>query len=223
MTLIEWKSNKPTNIFAPNWNIKFWNEIIFTEKQSLEIRSAILNKENEIISQYSDIINDGGTGLGANSLTSKFSKFNIFTWNYTWVDQIKASSILAIQNLCQENMPDKIYGQCWANVMRFGEQIKPHWHSSYEHSFLGSHITVAADNTKTYYENPYNKNNVYSFDNSVGSMNIFPSYLIHWTDIHLGDNERITLAMDFLTEDAMVSSSNNELDNFICLYNKYKK
>ena len=223
MTIVEWKSNKPSNIFAPDWNIKFWSEDIFTEEVTSDIRSVILEKEIEIIKQYPETTNDGGTGLRSKSLTSKFSKFNIFSWDFEWVDTIKNCSISAIENMCAENMPDKIYGQCWANVMRFGEQIKPHWHSSYEHSFLGAHITIAADNTKTYYENPYNKNNVYSFDNKIGSINIFPSYLIHCTDIHLGDNERITLAMDFLTEDAIVSSSNNELDNFICLYNKYKK
>lgn len=220
MTLIEWKSNTPTNIFAPNWNIKFWNEIIFSDDVLGKIKTTILNKEKEIINKYSNVVNDGGTGLGANSLTSKFSKFNILRWKYDWVDTVTNSSIEAIKTMCGEDMPRKIYSQCWANVMRFGDQIQPHWHSSYEHSFLGCHITIAAENTKTYYENPYNKNNVYSSDNIVGSMNIFPSYLIHWTDIHLGDTERITLAMDFLTEEAIQSSSSNNLDNFICIYDK---
>ena len=221
MSLVEWKSNPPSNIFAPNWSIKFWNEIILPEEVISEIKFTILKKEKDIIYKYRDTSNDGGTGLGPNSLTSKFSKFNILNWEYNWVDTIKKSTLSAIKNLCGNDMPDKIYSQCWANVMRFGDQIKPHWHSSYEHSFLGCHITISSENTKTYYENPYNKNNIYSVENTVGSMSIFPSYLVHWTDIHFGEKERITLAMDFLTEKAINSSSNNELGNFICIHNKY--
>lgn len=216
--IIEWKSETPKNKFAPDWNIPFYSDVVFDSMTIEEIKNIILEKESSIIEYFSDTVNDGGTGLGPNSLTSKFSKFNIFKWDYPWVLEMKKTIISGLKTLeGSDTLDNRVYAQCWANVMRKGQKIQPHWHSSFEHSYLGAHITIAAEDTKTYYENPYNKFNIKAFDNVPGSLTIFPSYLIHWTDVYYGDKERITLAMDFFSEEYFLSTNQEDIKNNFCL------
>ena len=85
-----------------------------------------------------------------------------------------------------------LYVQCWANVMRKGEEIKSHKHTQNSNTLdaLSGHLCVQVDGfTSTYYQgNPIlNKNGVISF---------FPSTIYHWTDKYMGDSERITVAFD---------------------------
>lgn len=215
---IPWESEEPKTKFAPKWSHPMWHDMIYDEKELEEIKKVILVKEKELLNYYSDVTNDGGTGLGPNSLTSKFSKFNIFKWKYDWVDKLRESALNGIYNLeGSETLDHKIYAQCWANVMRRGEQIKPHWHSSYEYSYLGAHVTISANRTRTTYENPYNKFNIRSYENVPGALTIFPSYMVHWTDTHYGDSERITLAMDFLTEEGYNNTQSGDIKNNFCL------
>lgn len=97
------------------------------------------------------------------------------------------------------NIPDKLYIQCWANVMRNGEQIKPHIHDISNQSYLGGHICVQCDNTSTNYINPVNQLNdpeIYKSRNEVGKISLFQSCIPHYTDIHNSNIERITIAFD---------------------------
>ena len=126
--IIEWKSEKPRTKFAPCWDIPFYIDDIFDEKDLSEVKRVVLAMEKPIINSYRGITNDGGTGLGPNSLTSKFSKFNIFTWKFDWVDKMRSSIIDGLKSL--DDLDQHVYVQCWANVMRKGERINPHWHSS---------------------------------------------------------------------------------------------
>lgn len=216
--ILNWNSNIPQTSFAPNWSIPFYHNIVLNNSEISDIKKVILEREQSIINYFSETTNDGGTGLGPNSLTSKFRKFNILTWNYSWVDKIKSSiisGILSLEN--SDSPPSPVYAQCWANVMRKGQKIHPHWHSSFEYSYLGAHITIAAEDTKTYYENPFNKFNVQAFDNIPGSLTIFPSYLVHWTDVHNGNDERITLAMDFITKEYYDITNEEDIKNNFCL------
>ena len=76
--LIEWKSEKRRNPFAPQWNIPFWYEKIFEEDECEDIAQSVLRREKEIIEQFRNVTNDGGTGLGPQSLTAKFSQFSVW-------------------------------------------------------------------------------------------------------------------------------------------------
>ena len=213
-----WKSEKPCNPIAPNWSFNFWNKSIFSPDQCLDIKDKILSKEVDIIKNNPSVNNDGGTGLGPNSLTSRFSAFNIFTWDDDFVPILKSSVKEAVSELLQgSNFSTKVYGQCWANVMRIGEQIRPHWHSSYKHSFLGGHVCISTQYTHTYYENPYNKNNAKSFINFDGNLTVFENYLVHWTDKVETEEPRITLAFDLLTEQA-VKEAVQDTNNFVELF-----
>ena len=212
-----WKSTKPCNPIAPDWEFKFWSDNIFTIDECVEIKDYILKNETSILESFPNPETDGGTGLGINSLTSRFNFINIFSWNTKFAKKLKSKALLAANALLKEyqfNQP--IYGQCWANVMREGEQIQPHWHSSFEHSFLGGHVSIQTNFTHTYYENPFNKNDIKSFLNLDGNLTVFPNYLVHWTDQVTSSEPRITLAFDLLTEDA-IKSQQEHTKNFIKL------
>ena len=218
MPIVEWKSESPRTPFAPNWNFPFYTEKVFTREECKEIGESILRKEKEIIHEFKDVTNDGGTGLGGDSLTAKFSKFSVWEWDEPWVntlrDTVNRGCAAMGQYMHDEGLWDIgcgqvdgfnhreeiYYSQCWANVMRSGEQILPHWHSSYKDSFLGAHLTIAANRTGTYYSNSFNKQVVKGFANKPGEFYMFPNHLVHWTDKHDHPFERITVAMDILTE-----------------------
>ncbi len=128
---------------------------------------------------------------------------------------MRSSIIDGLKSL--DDLDQHVYVQCWANVMRKGERINPHWHSSSKNCYLGAHITIASENTNTYYENPFNGSDVRKYSNVPGSLTIFPAYLTHWTDHYMGNSERVTLAMDFMLEEYITSLDNQDIKNNFCL------
>ena len=165
-------------------------------------------KEKEIIKNFPETQNDGGTGLGPQSLTSKFLKFNIFNWkeepciifqNFVRDEYKKFISALK-ENDSQFVKEKNTYVAGWANVLRNGQKINEHWHSCTTNSYLGAHFCVSTSNTSTVYVNPFNRDDLIEFKNGPGKLLFFQNYMVHYTTEHKTDDERITLAMDIFTE-----------------------
>ena len=167
-----------------------------------KLARKILKNEPKIIKKYpAKGINlkddfDGQTGLGFNSLTSRAAHFNVLNWWGT------GSLRKWIRNGYEKynNIKDKpLYVQCWANVMRKGQQIKSHKHEASNGTtpmnHLCGHLCIQVDGTtSTYYEgNP--------ILNECGTMTLFPAHMHHWTDKYENNGERITIAFDILNED----------------------
>lgn len=200
--LKSYQSQPKNNYFAPEWRFDFF-EVCFSDKDKLnEIASIVLDKEPKLISQFQNIKHDGGTGLGPFSLTSRFPYFNIFDWPEKEFKELKDFVFEHYHNFLKdlEIKPESAFISGWANVMRQGQQIQPHWHSCFADSYLGGHFIVSADQTSTYYRNPYNINEIFEFPNEPGNLTFFPNYLVHWTDVHRGEQPRITLAFDIITK-----------------------
>jgi hypothetical protein len=204
--LILFKSDLKKTYFAPEWTFYIFENFI-DNINFVELKNLILKKEKEIINSttpFNDkgICTDGYTGLGPNSLTSRFPKFNLLKFQDNNIELLK-KNILENHNkfLNKVNfpMPENLYIQCWANVLRKGEQIKPHIHGVKPYTYLGGHICVQCENTNTNYINPMNQTNepeIYSSKNEVGKITLFQNFLPHFTDTHTSDNERITIAFD---------------------------
>ena len=163
------------------------------------LSQQILKNEPKIIDRYPptafDGEGDGGTGLGPNSLTSRFFYFNVLRW---WGTRALRKSIRKGYEM-YTNIKDKpIYVQCWANVMRKGQRIKSHIHDKRPlpaHQNLSGHFNVKVDGlTSTYY-------NGEPHVNKDGEMLLFPSFIPHWTDVYNGEGERITVAFDIKSAD----------------------
>ena len=170
------------------------------------LSSLILEKEAEITSLDlpENMISHGYTGLGPKALTSRFKAFNALSWDHPEIHKLK-KEIRYIYNMSSDYFgfeeEEKVYVQCWANVLRKGEKMNTHRHSdNTDGSFLSGHFTVKCNGTQTVYENPFsdviNWPEYYSFVNSPGRINIFNSYIYHYTTEHTDDSERITMAFD---------------------------
>lgn len=200
--LHSFESPKKQNYFAPEWKFDFFETNIRDENLLEDLRKLILIKEKEIINQFPLVDHDGGTGLGLDSLTARFPYFNIFSWTeepfvklQTFIKQEYKNFLSKVEIDDQET-----YISCWANVMRSGQFIEPHWHSCFQDSYIGGHFIVSADNTATVYQNPFNMREIWPFGNIPGNLTFFPSHITHWTTQHLSQTERITIAFDIVTK-----------------------
>jgi len=164
------------------------------------LSSRVLRNEQKILKKYpptnfSGQITDGGTGLGSNSLTSRFYHFNVLSWFGT--RKLK-KCIKEGYNKFNDVKNVPVYVQCWANVMRKGDIIKPHTHMNENISSLhalSGHLCVKVDDTtSTYYGGR-------PIRNVSGQMVFFPSTMTHWTNTYMGDSERITIAFDIYSKE----------------------
>jgi len=199
MNILHFQNPPQKTVFAPVWNYYVCEDNIKHLIDIEKYKQMILKKEKDIILNNS-YTHDWGTGLGNNSMTSRSDSFNVLKWSNT--ENLK-KAIRNTFNLFLKNiglMPDKsIYVQCWANVLRKGEQINQHqhWHSPY--TFLGGHICIQANDTNTNYVNPFTKE-IYNSHNQFGKITLFPNWLEHYTDKHLCTTERITIAFDIIPQ-----------------------
>ena len=198
------KSKPKNNFFAPEWCYYIYENII-NNIDFNHISNLVLKKEKEIIKKYKPSKKgsvDGYTGLGKNSLTSRYENFNVLKWNDLEINKLEKQIIEKHNKFIKSlnlNIPNELYIQCWANVMRKGEQIKPHIHFIDPDTYLGGHICVKCKDTSTNYINPVNQLNdpeIYKSKNEVGKISLFQNCIPHYTDIHKSNTERITIAFD---------------------------
>jgi len=164
-----------------------------TNLNTVYLKNKILRNEKKIIQKYpptdySGNITDGQTGLGLDSLTSRFFHFNVLNW---WGINSLKYWIKKSYNLYTQTENKSIYVQCWANVMRYGQQIKQHRHSCIYHPYEVSGNLIISSNRSisTYY-------NGQPVENQNGTITLFPSNLLHWTDQYMGNDMRVTVAFD---------------------------
>ena len=190
---------------APSYKCSIFGSYInCIDLQSLA--NFILEKEKEITSldlpEY--MISPGYTGLGPEALTSRFNCFNALSWDHPEIHKLKHEIRFFYDMSCDYfgiDKTEKVFIQCWANVLRKGQKMETHRHSANtDESFLSGHFTVKCEDTQTVYENPYSdvlhNPEYYYFNNQPGRINIFNSYIYHYTTQHNSDRERITIAFD---------------------------
>jgi hypothetical protein len=194
----EFISDPPRSPFAPTWNYTIAEKQIDLDLDTLS--DIVLVKENEIKDKF-PASGDGNTGLGDESLTSRYKHFNVLTWGFPVTDQlhkeIKTFHKQYYKSLfgVMEKIP-KVSIRCWANVLRKGEQIQKHLHATHPYTYLGGHFTVSSGKTCTVYGNPYDEHQEYHAENVPGKLTLFPNYLPHYTYVHQEDYPRITIAFD---------------------------
>lgn len=192
--------------FAPEWEY-FIAESDVENVDFNEIARIILSKEKDIIQKYpsGNISVDAYTGLGEDSLTSKWQHFNVFKWQEPEILKLKKEVFNQYLALLETlKVPrSRVYAQCWANVLRKGQDIKQHLHAFHPWTYISGHITVQCDDTCTAYVSPVNQNlnndaEVYYQKNTPGHLTFFPSHIPHFTTVHNGDKERISIAFDLI-------------------------
>ena len=205
LKLIQFKNYPKKTPFAAEWDYIICEGNVKSIVDFDKIKNLILSKEAEVIQTYK-YTHDWGTGLGADSMTSRSDSFNLL--KLPEAAELKT----AIRATYDKFLPelglipeDKIYVQCWSNVLRKGQDIKQHRHWFSNYAYLCGHICVQQENTNTYYVGPY-ADEAYPSANETGKITLFPAWLSHYTDRHDGNNERITIAFDIIPKVTLVEN-----------------
>jgi hypothetical protein len=193
-------SEPPVSPYAPQWDFRVGNSMC-EDIDTNSLSKFLLSKEKEIkkLPIVSDF--DGYTGLGSNSTTSRSQQYNILSWNHSEIKKLKsniAKNIILYNDECGNKTP-QLWIQCWYNVLRFGQSIKPHSHSVTPICYLSGHFNVQVNDTSTVYMSPINQLNdpeVIDIKNIPGKLTLFPSYIFHYTTPHYSFKPRITIAFD---------------------------
>jgi hypothetical protein len=199
-------SASPQTPYAPTWDFRVGTSLC-ENIDTNSLSQFLLSKEKEvkklpISTSYIGKNVDGYTGLGKNSTTSKFQYYNILTWNHPEIKKLKqqiVKNLIIYNNECGNQTPNELWVQCWYNVLRFGQKIKPHSHSTSSVSYLSGHFNLQVENTSTVYMSPINQINdpeIIEIKNKNGDMTLFPSYIFHYTTPHYSLKPRITIAFD---------------------------
>ena len=201
------KSLDPQSPFAPNWDYSIINTKCDLDVQ--ELSTLILDNEKIIIDKYPPANDDGYTGLGMDSLTSRYPYFNLLTWDHSICKQLhkKISEFHdEYVKLVGASFLSNLRVRCWANIMRKGQKIKTHYHSTHPLTYLSGHFCVQCYNSSTIYNNPYrsiSEDDGFYIKNHENQMSLFPTWLPHSTTKHMENIERITIAFDIVPENGI--------------------
>lgn len=203
------KSPEPKTPYAPTWDFKITTSYC-PDIKTKELSKILLQHEKQIKKLPTSIRNgkkiDGNTGLGSNSVTAKFMNFNVLSYKEEPIEKLKTAIVYNLKkynSFCNNPQPKEIWIQAWFNVLRFGQKIKPHFHTGSPTCYLSGHFNVQTQNTSTVYMSPINQiqePDVISIPNALGELTLFPSYIFHYTTPHYNLNPRITIAFDLSFE-----------------------
>lgn len=210
-------SMDPLTEFAPVWHIPMWSAVYPNQKNLDVMRIWLEENESRLIEKYKnfDVRNDGGTGLGLDSLTAQYNKFNLFqeTAGIEAFDDLLKFIKLEYNKFMEEMKCNQrhCYLYSWANVMRTGQSVDKHHHGATHYAYLSGNMHFDNYETVTRYYNPYG-DVYYDFANLKGGMTFFPSYLLHGTTEHLETKNRVSMAFDLLDKSYMKDQDSNCLD-----------
>lgn len=197
------------NPIAPSWNYFIGRNSIFSYDECKEIKSILLTEEKKILQDtINKIKNDGGTGLGNGSITSRYIHFNVLNWDYKFVEILRSGILKSVNeylSVYENYCCDEYYIKSWFNVLRKDQSISRHHHADHPDTFLGGHLTICTENTSTFYEHPFTNQSI-QIKNKPGDLILFPNWIKHWTDTYQENDVRISIAMDISYKESIHNS-----------------
>lgn len=194
----------PMTEYAPKWNISIGSTVWDQPEKVDAIRDWLLTNEERIKKEF-PALHDGGTGLGDNSVTSRYGRYNLFDFaselpefsdllthfRKTWIDFVETDQTPYLD----------LDIVCWFNIMRNDQAITEHSHGAGPLSYLSGNMHLGNYNTKTFYRTPFLAQNYLPVDNIKGGTTLFPSYVYHKTDTFISDEPRLSIAFDLRMPD----------------------
>lgn len=210
------RSIEPLTEFAPTWNIPFWISVYPNVNNINFMRDWILDNESRIIEECScKSRNDGGTGLGLNSLTAQYNTFNLFKETNHLEAFVDFHKFLQVEYEKFMKECNFIIRKCsmyaWANIIRPGQTIKKHHHGGTHYAYLSGNMHFDNYKTVTRYYNPYAEL-YYDSVNQKGGITFFPSYIFHETTEHKETSNRVSMAFDLYDVAHVVAHDTNTVD-----------
>jgi len=214
MEIFKIKSNLPKTEYAPSWNISVGRTIWDDPDKINNIRSWLSENEERIMNRYPPF-NDGGTGLGPNSITSRSGTYNLFDFSDELPelnDLLNFFRISYLDFIKQDfNTPQELSIVCWFNMVKEHQQIKEHIHGSEPDGYLSGNMHLGNYHTCTYYRSPFTPFGFIPFPNVEGGLTLFPSYVPHKTDVYGNyDQPRFSIAFDLRLSEIWSKDHNGE-------------
>ena len=193
--VFELKSPTPLSPYAPNYKFEITRSVWDDKEKVDKLKKFLIKKEKDILKL--PFHHDGDTGLKEDSVTTRYARYNLFDF----VDE--CPELRDLWKLIQEHWYERIQRDntrpyktkivCWFNVMRKGDRMESHRHSSRFSSYLSGNFHLDNYHTTTTYRY---LDNLTAIDNVKGGLVIFPSQLLHEVDSFKGEGERVSIAFD---------------------------
>ena len=215
-----WKSEPPETPFAESYAHFLSDKRIFSEEESKEWNDYLLEQEIILKKKFSPGLRGSGrTGLGPDSITSRYQYFNLLEFDFHLVERLKTEifegmkTILSVSGNSDWKKP--LYAKSWFNVIRQGQGMQLHSHSHHSRTLYGFHVSINAKETATSYFHPavreVGPNGVDFLDafhnpNRIGYLTLFPNHLPHGVSPNQQETPRISIAGDitpFLGDDSL--------------------
>ena len=204
--LFGWKSEPPHTPFAPSYTYYLTEKKIFSEEECESWYNYLLEQEPILFDKHRIPAGDAGTGLGPNSLTSRYPYFNILDFDFHLMSKLKTEIFNGIKTILSisdnTNWRETLYSKGWFNVLRKGEEMTPHFHGYHKHIFYGFHLTIGAKETFTTYYHPvtfpFQQNDAYHVPNKVGYLTLFPNFIPHSVTPNRYEIPRVSIAGDII-------------------------
>ena len=188
--------------FLPPCSIPMFRTNIGVELTD-ELKNIALTEEQNIFNNTECAVDKDQT-----LLTARLWQYNLFDFNYPSIQILKEYIANQYQRYCGSiRAPtEKCYIHGWVNVLQPGQMITNHHHADAhcgaprDTSYVSGNLSIQANATKTYYNNPFNPESSIGIDNEAGDMFLFPSFVVHSTDVNQDSEPRISLAFDIITE-----------------------
>jgi|TARA_R100001126_G_scaffold102653_1_gene88015 hypothetical protein len=185
-----------------------------------KLNKFLLNLEKDLLKKEPK--RDGNTGL-KNSVTSRFEYYNLLKQENDEIKKLELNIINTVRCFLEYKKINinKIFIQCWFNVLRQNEQIKLHRHfklNEVDSSFISGHLHCTDNNSSTFYGN-LSESNFIEVKNMVGDLILFPSYVPHFVSKNTSTKDRISIAFDIYPNKSFCDKDylKNNIIKEICL------
>ncbi len=197
---------EPLTKYAPSWDFSIgltqWKD---SQNQISNIKKWLLDNEQRILKEFS-VNFDGGTGLGNDSVTSRFGRYNLFQFSN------ELPELASLLNFFRHSYLDFIRKDqseikdtsivCWFNVVKNQQKIEKHHHGAGHDVYLSGNFMCDDYATKTIYQCPFDVNVELPVINQKGMLSLFPTCLPHYTTTYESDSEqRVSIAFDIRLDD----------------------
>ena len=199
-----WKSESPLTPVAPDYTYYLTEKEIFSKEECESWYEYLQKQEFILLDKFRTSSSDGQTGLGETSITSRFHTFNLLKFDFHLVPELKKSIYDGVQTLLNiiDNTvwQETLYSNAWFNVMRQGEDMKPHFHGYHENSFYSFHIVINAiqPSFTSYYHPVKFQNEAFNVPNKVGYLTMFPNFIPHSVSPNRYKVPRVSIAGDIV-------------------------
>jgi hypothetical protein len=212
------------SVFLPEIKIPIFISM-FDIQKTRALHRFIMEKEKWILENVEPYPADDDKSW----LTNRLYGYNFFNFSDECkeINELKQFLLLSYEAYCESvNVPiEKCYIQCWANILRNnGRGITEHTHadghadSPYEYAYVSGTICLTNLNTYTSLRNPFLDKHFQDIKNHAGENILFPSWVIHKTDVNTAPIPRVSIAYDIITEEQYnLASVAERKSNFIPL------